>query len=77
MTLIKHSASARSAQARAAPRFYVPLGLATGAEIELPERAAHHVAVLRLTDGDAVTLFNGEGGEFAAQLTRVRKNTAL
>jgi len=61
---------------RAAPRFFVPLNLAPGAELELPERAAHHVAVLRLRDGDALTLFNGEGGEFAAQLTRVSRDTA-
>jgi 16S rRNA (uracil1498-N3)-methyltransferase len=60
----------------AAPRFYVPFPLAPGAEIELPERAARHVAVLRLARGAAVTLFNGSGGEYAAELTRVSRDTA-
>ena len=54
------------------PRFYCPLPLAPGAIIDLPSDAAHHAArVLRLQAGAAVTLFNGEGGEFAARLERV------
>src|SRR5438105_4516772 len=60
----------------AAPRFYVPFPLASGAEIELPDRAARHVAVLRLARGDAIVLFNGSGGEYAAQLSRVSRDTA-
>jgi len=60
----------------AAPRFYVPSGLSPGAEIELPERAARHVTVLRLARGDAVTLFDGSGGQFAAELTRVSRDSA-
>jgi 16S rRNA (uracil1498-N3)-methyltransferase len=53
-------------------RLYCAMALATGARVELPEAAAHHaVRVLRLAVGDAVTLFNGEGGEFAARLERV------
>jgi len=47
--------------------------LSLGAEIELPERVARHCAVLRLRSGDAVVLFNGEGGEFSAELTRVSR----
>jgi 16S rRNA (uracil1498-N3)-methyltransferase len=51
------------------PRVYVDLPLASGAYIELPESGANHVArVLRLRAGDALTLFNGRGGEFAATL---------
>jgi 16S rRNA (uracil1498-N3)-methyltransferase len=54
------------------PRFYCPLPLAPGAIIDLPSGAAHHAArVLRLQAGTAVTLFNGDGGEFAARLERV------
>jgi 16S rRNA (uracil1498-N3)-methyltransferase len=57
---------------RVNPRLYCAMALATGAHVELPEAAAHHAArVLRLSAGDAVTLFNGEGGEFAARLERV------
>jgi 16S rRNA (uracil1498-N3)-methyltransferase len=50
------------------PRFYstLPLGLRS---VDLPEAAAHHaLRVLRLKPGDAVTLFNGEGGEYPGRL---------
>ncbi len=61
---------------RRALRFFAPVKLSPGAEIELPERAARHCAVLRLRRGETVILFNGEGGEFTAELTRVsRDNT--
>jgi 16S rRNA (uracil1498-N3)-methyltransferase len=60
----------------AAPRFYAPFPLASGAEVELPERAARHVAVLRLGRGDAIALFDGSGGEYAAELTRVSRDAA-
>lgn len=40
----------------------------------LPEEAAHHaVHVLRLGEGDALTLFNGQGGEHAARITSMQK----
>jgi 16S rRNA (uracil1498-N3)-methyltransferase len=53
-------------------RLYCPLRLATGAVVDLPEAAAHHAArVLRLRDDDEITLFNGDGGEFAARIARV------
>lgn len=51
------------------PRLYCPPPLAFGAVVELPESASHHARrVLRLGAGDAVTLFDGEGTEFAASL---------
>lgn len=53
------------------PRFFCPPPLAVGVEIALPPAAAHHVLrVLRLQAGDAVTLFDGEGGEYAGELER-------
>ena len=58
------------------PRFYCPLPLAVGAAVALPEAIAHHVHVLRLSAGDPLTLFNGEGGEYAAVLTAVGKRQA-
>lgn len=57
----------------AAPRFHVSAHLSAGAEIDLPERAARHVVVVRLRQGDAITLFNGMGGEYGAVLTRLSK----
>lgn len=59
---------------RVVPRFFVPLELPSGTEIELPERAARHCTVLRLRRGDDVVVFNGEGGEFSAELTRVSRD---
>jgi 16S rRNA (uracil1498-N3)-methyltransferase len=48
------------------PRFYCPGPLAAGQSLQLPAGAARHVQVLRLQPGAAVTLFNGEGGEYDA-----------
>ena len=50
-------------------RIHVPAPLAEGAEIELPAQAGEHLTrVLRLEPGAALTLFNGAGGEYAAEL---------
>ncbi|HUW50678.1 MAG TPA: 16S rRNA (uracil(1498)-N(3))-methyltransferase [Sulfuricella sp.] len=60
----------------AAPRFYCPGILARSSTVELPEPAAHHAArVLRLKEGDAVTVFNGQGGEGAARITAIGKHS--
>jgi 16S rRNA (uracil1498-N3)-methyltransferase len=48
------------------PRFFCPVPLSAGEVIDLPAGAARHVQVLRLQPGAALTLFNGEGGEFEA-----------
>jgi 16S rRNA (uracil1498-N3)-methyltransferase len=54
------------------PRLYCPMPLFSAESVELPSAAAHHASrVLRLREGDAVTLFNGEGGEFDARLDRI------
>ncbi len=63
----------KSFASRVVPRFFAPVQLSLGAEIDLPERVARHCAVLRLRRGDAVVVFNGEGGEFSAELTRVSR----
>ena len=56
------------------PRFHVPLPLVAGATLALPAGAARHVQVRRLQPGDAITLFNGEGGEWAATITRMGRS---
>lgn len=56
------------------PRFYCPTPLATGLPLSLPAGAARHVQVLRLQPGDVITLFNGEGGEFDATVTRMGRS---
>lgn len=48
------------------PRLYCGEALATGLELALPPGAARHVQVLRLQPGDALTLFDGRGGEYEA-----------
>jgi 16S rRNA (uracil1498-N3)-methyltransferase len=55
------------------PRFHCPLHLQTGADMALPEGAARHVQVLRMQPGMAVTLFNGQGGEYEATITHMGK----
>lgn len=57
------------------PRFFCPQALAPGALLALPESAARHAArVLRLTAGQAITLFDGRGGEYAARIAAVKKD---
>ena len=58
------------------PRFYLPQPLAIGQLVNLPEALAHHIQVLRLAEGDLVTLFNGDGGEYSATLSRIEKRGA-
>ena len=62
------------------PRFHVDTDIGAGdvgREIALPAPAAHHaLRVLRLATGDALTLFTGAGGEFAATLVRADKRDA-
>ena len=56
------------------PRFHCPAPLHTGQALNLPAGAARHVQVLRLQPGDVITLFNGEGGEFDATVTRMGRS---
>ncbi|MDT3736715.1 MAG: 16S rRNA (uracil(1498)-N(3))-methyltransferase [Denitratisoma sp.] len=50
-------------------RFFCPQPLVPNSLAELPSDAAHHaLRVLRLSVGDAVTLFNGEGGEYPGRI---------
>jgi 16S rRNA (uracil1498-N3)-methyltransferase len=56
------------------PRFHCPAALQTGASLLLPAGAARHVQVLRLQPGDDITLFTGEGGEYAATVERMGRS---
>jgi 16S rRNA (uracil1498-N3)-methyltransferase len=56
-------------------RLYFPDDIPAHGECTLPEAQAHHVAhVLRLTVGDAVTLFDGRGTEYPAMILRIGKH---
>ncbi len=51
--------------------------LAVGRIVDLPDTVAHHaIKVLRLHGGDALTLFNGDGGEYTAQVVRIERTRA-
>jgi 16S rRNA (uracil1498-N3)-methyltransferase len=54
-------------------RLFVDSPLSADLEFALPEDAARHVQVRRLQPGDALRLFDGRGGEWGAQVTRMGK----
>ena len=56
------------------PRFYCPVPLASDAVLVLPPGTARHVQVLRLQPADALTLFDGTGGEYAAAVLRMGRS---
>lgn len=57
----------------ALPRFYVDQSLSIGQTFDLPEGVARHVQVVRMQPDEMVTLFNGQGGEYQAQIIAMRK----
>jgi len=58
-------------------RCHVDLRLEAGSEIVLPEEAANHLLrVLRLAEGDACVLFNGDGQDYPATITLAAKREA-
>ena len=56
------------------PRLHAGVPLASGATVALPAGAARHVQVLRLQPGDALTLFDGRGGEYDAEVTHMGRS---
>ena len=55
-------------------RFYCPMPLLQGQVVDLPSTAARHVQVLRMQPGHPLTLFNGEGGEFQAEVQHMGRS---
>jgi len=56
-------------------RIYFSGELRPRSDCRLPPEQAHHIArVLRLAQGDALTLFNGDGAEYDAVVARVAKD---
>ena len=56
-------------------RIFCQTPIVADAPFELPPSAAQHVVkVLRLREGQALTLFDGSGGEWAATITALRKD---
>lgn len=56
------------------PRIYQSMPLKVGESIKLDAQAVTHVVrVLRLKQGDQVTVFNGDGGEYSGVISEVTK----
>jgi 16S rRNA (uracil1498-N3)-methyltransferase len=55
-------------------RIFVDQALLAGSELDLPAGAARHVQVLRLQPGANLTLFDGNGGEFAATVRHMGRS---
>lgn len=59
-------------------RFYAPLSLHVAQSIQLPENVFHHwTRVLRAKIGEQAILFNGQGGEYTAELIEINKKNAI
>ncbi|MFT4069484.1 16S rRNA (uracil(1498)-N(3))-methyltransferase [Paraburkholderia sp.] len=58
------------------PRFFVAMPLYPDDVMALPDDVVRHVLVLRLQPGDSIVLFNGEGGEYGAELVEVERRGA-
>ncbi|MBV8628500.1 MAG: 16S rRNA (uracil(1498)-N(3))-methyltransferase [Paraburkholderia sp.] len=58
------------------PRFFIDAPIETHDLLALPDDVMRHVQVLRLQPGDSITLFNGEGGEFSAELVEIERRSA-
>jgi 16S rRNA (uracil1498-N3)-methyltransferase len=59
-------------------RVYVDAPVAAGKRVIVEGSAANHIArVLRLRSGDALTVFDGSGGEFGARIEEFRKEAVV
>lgn len=59
------------------PRIYTNANLTPGTDIQLDEGAARHlISALRMTAGQQIILFNGQGGEYSAELVQAKKGKA-
>ena len=56
------------------PRLFVDMPITAAPSLALPPRAARHAQVLRLQPDAAVTLFDGRGGEWSAEVTSMARD---
>jgi 16S rRNA (uracil1498-N3)-methyltransferase len=57
------------------PRIHVADAIAAQVEMRLADAPSRHVQVLRLQPGDALTLFDGNGGEWRATIARIGRHS--
>lgn len=59
------------------PRFYLADALQPGQNISLPENVIRHLQVLRVREGEEITLFNGNGHSYPTRLLSLAKRQAV
>ena len=59
------------------PRFYLADALQPGQNITLPENVIRHLQVLRVREGEEITLFNGNGHSYPTRLLSLAKRQAV
>ena len=58
------------------PRIYTAISLSENSLIELDTDSSHYVSkVLRLREGDQLSVFNPDDGEYAAQINTISRKT--
>ena len=57
-------------------RFFVALPFAVATEYDLPENVTRHLNVLRIRVNQIITLFNGNGRDYSAQVIELNKRSA-
>lgn len=56
-------------------RVYTPQALVSMSSVELSAQISHYLArVLRLSEGDAVTLFNGDGRDYCGEVSEIQRH---
>lgn len=70
----RHPSTYREEPNHLSSRLFVQDTLASGKQLTLGDERSHYIGrVLRLKAGDALTLFDGRGGEFAATVSEVSR----
>lgn len=58
-------------------RLFCDFSLTVGKSLDLPKDMIRHIMVLRLSKGDSITLFNGQGGEYKAVILEMGRNRTV
>ena len=58
-------------------RCHVDLPLKPGQRVSLPDAAAQHLRVMRVREGEACVLFNGDGQDYAGQVLSLTKREVV
>jgi len=59
------------------PRIFTAQALSENHQVQLEEQASLHlIKVLRMSEGDQLTLFNGQGGEYLGHISKANKKSA-